>query len=159
MGALSDEPPIRVRNGSMTITLVSGAWKADGKAWTPRDGTNGGGFIVVVEIATRSGRALGQPVFGKEVEISYSDGAVIKFKRGTFSKKTRVTPKRDLRQPEDPVLEYGQPGKGYITGVEVKDGGTRWTCGFESRDALSEIDIYPLPNTLRGARARARRKK
>jgi len=159
MGALSDEPPIRVRNGSMTIALVSGKWKADGKAWTPFDGKNGGGFIVVVEIATRSGRMLGQPVFGKEVEISYSDGAVITFKRGTFSKKTKVTPKRDLLLTADPVLEYGQPGKGYITGVEVKDGSTSWRCGFENRAALSEIDIYPLPNTLRGTRARARRKK
>jgi hypothetical protein len=159
MGALSDEPPIRVRNGSMTITLVSGKWKADGKAWTPLDGKNGGGFIVVVEIATRSGRTLGQPVFGKEVEISYSDGAVIRFKRGTLSKKTKVTPKRDLQLTSDPVLEYGQPGKGYITGVEVKDGGTSWRCGFESRAALAEIDIYPLPNTLRGTRRHARRKK
>lgn len=159
MGALSDEPPIRVRNGSMTMTLVSGKWKADGKAWTPFDGKNGGGFIVVVEIAARSGRMLGQPVFGKEVEISYSDGAVITFKRGTLSKKTKVTPKRDLRQTADPVLEYGQPGKGYITAVDVKDRGTSWRCAFQSRAALSEIDIYPLPNTLRGTRARARRKK
>jgi len=97
MGALSDEPPIRVRNGSMTMTLVSSKWKADGRAWTPLDGRNGGGFIVVVELAPRSGRVLGQPVFGKEVAISYSDGAVIKFKHGTFSTKTKVTFKKERR--------------------------------------------------------------
>ena len=156
---MPDEPPIRVRNGSMTITLVSSRWESSDRAWQPQDGTNAGGFIVVVEVATSSGRRLGQPVFGTEVDISYSDGAVIRFRHGARSKKTKVTPKRDLLLTADPVLEYGQPGKGYITGVEVKDGKTSWRCGFESRAALSEIDIYPLPNTLRGTRARARRKK
>ena len=155
---MPDEPPIRVRNGSMTMTLVSSEWKASGRAWTPRDGTNAGGFIVVVEVATRSGRMLGQPVFGREVEVAYSDGAVIRFKRGRSSKKTKVTPKRVLQKTADPVLEYGQPGKGYITGVEVKDRGTSWRCAIGSRAMLSEIDIYPLPHTLRRNRARARRR-
>lgn len=159
MGALSDEPPIRVRNGSMTITLVSGEWKPEEKAWTPRAGTNAGGFIVVVEIVRRSRRELGQPVFGREVEITYSDGAVIRFKYNGNSKKTRVTPKHALRKTAADVLEYGQPGKGSITGIEVKDRGTRWSCSFGSRRDLSEIDIYPLPNTLRGTRTGVRRKK
>jgi hypothetical protein len=156
---MPDEPPIRVRNGSMTIALVSSEWKPSGQAWTPLDGTNAGGFIVVVEVAKRSGRVLGQPVFGKEVEISYSDGTVIRFKRGPQSKKTKVTPKRVLQQTADPVLEYGQPGKGYISGVEVKDRSTSWRCAFGSRAMLSEIDIYPLPHTLRRNQAHARRKK
>ena len=158
MGVSSDEPPIRVRNGSMTIALVSSAWKASRQAWTPLDGTNAGGFIVVVEVATRSGRTLGQPVFGREVEVSYSDGAVVRFKRGPISKKTKVTPKRVLRKTADEVLEYGQPGKGYIAGVEVKDRSTSWRCAFRSRAMLSEIDIYPLPHTLHRSQARARRK-
>ncbi|MFO7694083.1 MAG: hypothetical protein R6V57_13425 [Vicinamibacterales bacterium] len=138
----------------MTITLVSSAWEASGRAWTPLDGTNAGGLIVVVEVATRSGRVLGQPVFGKEVEISYSDGAVIKFKSGTKPGKTNVTPKRVLQKTADPVLEYGQPAKGYITGVEVKDRSTSWKCAFGSRAMLSEIDIYPLPHALRRHQAR-----
>jgi hypothetical protein len=146
---MPDEPPIRVRNGSMTLTLVSSEWKASEKGWTPLDGTNAGGFIVVVEVATRSGRVLGQPVFGTEVGISYSDGAVIRFKHGARPKKTKVTPKRALKKKKDDVLEYGQAGKGYITGVEVKDRNTSWRCAFNSRDGLSEIDIYPLPNALR----------
>ena len=156
---MPDEPPIRVRNGSMTIALDSSEWKASGEAWTPLDGTNAGGFNVVIEVATRSGRATGQPVFGKEVEISYSDGAVIRFKRGPSSKKTTVTPKRVLQKTAGPVLEYGQPGKGYIDAVEVKDSSTSWRCAFESRDRLSEIDIYPLPHTPPRNPARTRRKR
>ena len=156
---MPDEPPIRVRNGSMTMTLVSSKWKAAGQAWKPIGGTNAGGFIVVVEVATRSGRVLGQPVFGREVDVSYSDGAVIRFKRGPRSKKTLVTPKRVLQNPAAAVLEYGQPGKGYIAGVEVKDRSTSWRCAFKSRASLSEIDIYPLPHKLRGNQARAGRKK
>ena len=154
---MPDEPPIRVRNGSMTMTLVSSKWKDAGQAWKPVDGTNAGGFIVVVEVATRSGRVLGQPVFGKEVDISYSDGAVIRFKHGAA--KTKVTPKRVLTKTAEDVLAYGQPGKGYITGVEVKDRNTSWRCAFSSRARLSEIDVYPLPNALRRHQARARRKK
>lgn len=156
---MPDEPPIRVRNGSMTIALVSSEWMPSGQSWTPRDGTNAGGFIVVVEVVTRPGRVMGQPVFGREVEVFYSDGAVIRFKHGPTSKKTKVTPKRALQKIADPVLEYGQPGKGYITGVEVKDRSTSWRCEFKSRTTLSEIDIYPLPHTLRRSRAHARRKK
>ena len=57
--AASDEPPIRVKNGSMKIALVSSEWVAAGQAWTPLAGTNAGGFIVVVEFATASGPALG----------------------------------------------------------------------------------------------------
>ncbi len=53
--AMPDEPPIRVRNGSMTMTLVSSEWKASGQSWILLDGTNAGGFIVVVEVATRFG--------------------------------------------------------------------------------------------------------
>jgi hypothetical protein len=67
--------------------------------------------------------------------------------------------KRALKKTADAVLEYGQPGKGYITGVEVKDRRTSWRCAFKSRAGLSEIDIYPLPHKLRGNQARARRKK
>ena len=154
---MPDEPPIRVRNGSMTITLVSSRWESSGRAWQPQDGTNAGGFIVVVEVATGSGRRLGQPVFGREVDISYSDGAVIRFKHGAT--KTKVTPKRVLTKTAEDVLAYGQPGKGYITGVEVKDRNTSWRCAFSSRAGLSEIDIYPLPNALRRNQASVRRKK
>jgi len=153
---MPDEPPIRVKNGSMTITLVSSEWKGSERAWTPLAGTNAGGFIVVVELATRSGRKLGQPVFGTEVEIAYSDGAVIRFKRGSASK-SMVTPKRLLKKRADEVLEYGQPGKGHITGVEVKDRSTGWRCAFTSRARLSEIDIYPLPNALRRSQTRGAR--
>ena len=156
---MPDEPPIRVRNGSMTIALGSSEWKASGQAWTPLVGTNAGGFNVIVEVATGSGIAIGQPVFGREVEISYSDGTVIRFKRGPSSKKTKVTPKRVLRKTADPVLEYGQPGEGYINGVVVKENNTSWRCAFESRDMLSEIDIDPLPHTARTNQARARRKR
>jgi hypothetical protein len=146
---MPDEPPIRVKNGSMTLTLVSSEWKGSERAWTPLAGTNAGGFIVVVEVRSRSRYALGQPVFGKEVEISYSDGAVIKFKIGGRPGKTKVTPKRLLKKISDQVLEYGQPGKGYITGVEVKVPGTSWRCTFRGRTGLSEIDIYPLPGKRR----------
>lgn len=156
---MPDEPPIRVKNGSMTLTLVSSDWKPSGTAWTPRAGTNAGGFIVVVEIVRGSRRELGQPVFGRAVEITYSDGAVIRLKYSGNAKKTKVTPKHDLRKTAAEVLEYGQPGKGYITGLEVMDRGTSWRCSFGSRRDLSEIDIYPLPNTLRGTRRRARLKK
>jgi hypothetical protein len=88
---------------------------------------------------------------------------VIKLKRSGASEKTKVTPKHVLRKIAVPVLEYGQPDKGYIAGVEVKDRNTSWECTFSGRAGLSEIDIYPLPHKLAHAQsrnqARTRRKK
>ena len=156
---MPDEPPIRVRNGSMTIALVSSEWKPSGQSWTPADGTNAGGFIVVVEVVTRSGRVMGQPVFGKEVEIFYSDGAVIRFKRGPLRRRPRSRRSASSRRSRTRYWSMGNRATGYITGVEVKDRSTSWRCAFKSRAALSEIDIYPLPHTLRRNQARARRKK
>jgi hypothetical protein len=142
----------------MKITLVSSQWAAAGQAWGPLEGTNAGGFIVVVEFATSSGCRLGQPVFGTEVDVSYSDHKVVKFKFDPSAKKTKVTPNGILQRTADPVLEHGLAGKGYITGVKVKDRDTSWTCAFGSRAALSEIDIYPLPHARRKTRSQTRRK-
>jgi len=131
----------------MTVTLDTGEWNDDGDAWSPSTGENPGGFIVTVESATGSGCGPGQPAEGKAVDVLYSDGTVVTFKAAGLNKKTKVRPKTDLRKVSPPVLEYGRAGdKGYITGIEVTGGGTPWKCQFANRDALSVINITPMPN-------------
>jgi hypothetical protein len=150
MGALSNEPPIRVRNGSMKITLDSGAWKDDGDAWSPSTGNNGGGFTVTVDCAPGFSCEKGQTASGKEVWVLYSDKTEVTFKSAGSSGKTKVQPKNRLAKADPQELRYGQAGdKGYIIGVGVKDGANTWSCTFSSRDALSVINIIPMPNERR----------
>lgn len=147
MSALSNEPPIRVRNGSMKITLDTGDWNDDGDAWSPSTGNNGGGFTVTVDCAPGFSCENGQTAIGKEVSVLYSDKTEVTFTVAGSSGKTKVRPKNKLARATSRELQYGQPGdKGYITGVVVKDGGNRWSCTFSSREALSVINIMPMPD-------------
>ena len=146
----SNEPPIRVRNGSMKITLDAGDWKEDGDAWSPSTGNNGGGFTVTVDCAPGFSCENGQTASGTEVWVLYDDKAEVTFKCAGSSGKTKVRPKNTLAKAAFGELQHGQPGdKGYITGVGVKDGAKKWSCTFRSREALSVINIIPMPNAHR----------
>jgi hypothetical protein len=150
MGALSDEPPIRVRNGSMTITLDSGDWKDDGDAWSPSTGNNGGGFTVTVDCAPGCNCENGQTASGKEVWVLYSDKTEVTFRSTGSSGKTKVQPKNKLAKAKARELQYGQAGdKGYIIAVGVRDGANKWSCTFSSHEALSAINIIPMSNERR----------
>jgi hypothetical protein len=144
---LGDEPPIRVRNGSMKLELDRGEWKDNGDGWSPSAGKNSGGFTVKVESSPGYSCGPGQPVRGSEVLFSYSDSTEVKVSSPGSSGRTKVQPKDTLRKASLTLLEYGQAGdQGYITAVEVKDGGTRWRCEFKDGNALRVISVCPMPN-------------
>ena len=112
---MPDEPPIRVKK--RLHDNDAGQQHVEGlrpSAWTPLDGhATPAGFIVVVEVATSSGRVIGTAGLRQGGRISYSDGAVIRFKsRTVFEEDQGHAEERPRRRPTDPMLEYGQPGTG-----------------------------------------------
>jgi hypothetical protein len=116
-----DEPPIRVRHGSMRIQLLQAKltrkfvqvgnpkkWTIDGNADRGKDE-----YLVVIlpddptKIVVK---------FASDVVILYSDGKWVHFK--STGRKTRVTSEKDLSLQTDQELKYNGSG-GYIAKVEV----------------------------------------
>lgn len=143
---MSDEPPIRVRNGSMRIELINGEWMGSDNAWTPKNGKSKPGFVVVVERATLVGTTVERPVYGTRVDVTYSDGKVVKFRHHRGSGKTKVTPKGILTRAKPWLLVYGTAGTGCIASVQVKNAGALRRFGFQQARSLVSVLIYPMPS-------------
>jgi hypothetical protein len=145
MSLLGDEPPIRVRNGSMEVVLAQGEWKDDGDAWTPSEGKSRSAFTVTVVSANGHACQAGQTGSGKEVWVLYSDKSEFTFKfAGFFNPKTKVRPKDKLAKITPQLLRYGQPDDGgFVIGVGTRSGANTWSCTFASPEQLSEITIDP----------------
>jgi hypothetical protein len=145
-----EEPPIRVRNGSMDVGLTDPAfaWLADGDAWTPSKGSHSGTFEV--KVASAGGHTCGQQgpkSSGKNVSVFYSNGTEVTFR--ISNNKTKVRPKDTLAKVSDQLLRLGREGdSGFITKVAVKDGQTNWECGFGKRADLDAITICPSSHPL-----------
>ena len=116
-----DEPPIRVRHGSMRIQLLHKQqtrkfekegnpkkWKVNGPADRAKEA-----YLVVV-LPDDPTKIVVAPA--NDVVILYSDGKWVHFK--ATGKKTRVTAEEDLQQVTDQELKYNGFG-GYIARVEV----------------------------------------
>lgn len=116
-----DEPPIRVRHGSMRIQLLHRQmtrrfvqmggprkWTIDGSADRGRDE-----FIVVVLPDDPNKIVVREAV---NVVIVYSDDKYVHFK--STGRKTRVTGERDLQRNTDQEIKYNGFG-GYIARVEL----------------------------------------
>jgi hypothetical protein len=116
-----DEPPIRVRHGSMRIQLLQRKqtrkfvpdgnpkkWKVDGKADRAKEA-----YLVVV-LSDDPTQIVVVP--GNNVVIVYSDGKWVHFK--ATGHKTRITAERDLQLHTDQELKYNGSG-GHIAKVEV----------------------------------------
>jgi hypothetical protein len=142
-----DEPPIRVRNGSMDVELVGGTWVDNGDAWSPSNGAAGGRYFVKVLGGTGfscdSNVTIGS---GNVVSVSYSDGVTIRFTPA--SGRTGVRPKSDLSRANPATLRHGSAGAGHISEVRVVGPGTPLRCSFPTTGALSEIRICPAQNAF-----------
>ena len=148
MSLLGDEPPIRVRNGSMDIELVQGQWDDSGDGWSPSGGWNWGTFEVKVTSANGHPCGDGQTGSGKEVWVRYSDRTEISFtSTGSMMGKTRVKPKNKLEKVSPQLLRHGGAADGgFIVAVGAKGGGKPWSCEFKERSDLDVISICPRSN-------------
>lgn len=140
-----DEPPIRVRNGSMDVDLVGGTWADNGDAWSPSNGTTAGRYFVKVTggpgFSCASNITIGS---GNVVSVSYSDGVTIRFTPS--SGRTGVRPKSALSLATSATLRHGASGEGHISEVSVVGPGTSLRCSFPTAGALSEIRVCSAQN-------------
>lgn len=153
-----DEPPIRVKNGSMHLDLDSGGWKQDatctdgggGKCWTPDAGESEGVFGVVIKPMPADCQLPAGAVVDR-VTVGYSDGTKVSLKvgakKGGRAKewRTKVRPHGKLtREANGQRLSYGAPGDGGVVEWIELDGedetGTpdRWRCTFTAAVPLVE---------------------
>ena len=148
----ADEPTIRVRNGSMDVTLEGGTWVDNGgDGWSPSTGVSAGTFFVkVVPGANKTCESPGTTADGKAITISYSDktDVTIQLVGPPTALRTKVRPK-DKLVANGARLRYSQAGDaGFISRIQVRGQGPQWSCSFGSRAELSEIRICSAPNTV-----------
>jgi hypothetical protein len=143
----SEEPPIRVKGGSLDIEICSGgteSWDDGGNHWKLKSsGTNGSGYnftILVGNYCTSSGTP---PSTVKELTIGLATKSVTIKPRGWISPKTKITPKGDfIKVPNNPKI-VTNPKSGAVT-ITVKPGyGTadEWSCTFPE-DTFQELSLY-----------------
>jgi hypothetical protein len=142
---LGDEPPIRVRNGSMDIELDKGKWVGNVSGWSPSEGKPSGTHAVEVKTAgAHTCPALEPGATWQVVTIAYTDGAKILL-TPSGSSRTVVTPKSDLVNPsaEPRLLRHGSKGEGYISEIDLRGGGRPWACTFTAANQLAVINVCP----------------
>ena len=145
MSLLGDEPPIRVRNGSMEIELGSGKWVGNGNGWSPSAGKPSGTYAVQVSTASAGTCPAQDPqATWQVVSITYSDKVRILL-TPSGSSRTVVTPKSELENPVNAprLLRHGMQGVGYISQIDLRGGGNPWSCTFTAANQLAVINVCP----------------
>ena len=122
-----DEPPIRIKGGSMRFDLVTQIinWKKDGSAkkWKLSDGTRGREEYNVIILVKPGSSCSSQTVSGKKVRVQHSDGSWVQIK-GTGNH-TKLESSADLTPADnDRALLYS--ANGHIDKVEVDS----FSCSF-----------------------------
>ena len=150
LSILSDEPPIRVRNGSIEIHAgVSNgtpwAWKEEGNGYDHEPGdwlSFTWKFWVTVDAGTGSNPCNRDPKIGEgdRVDVTFlSDDSerTITFNRiGPFwNVRTKVQPKTLLTLASPTTLK--SIGAGYVKKVEIGN----LSCTFGTKDSLEAINI------------------
>lgn len=150
---LSEEPPIRVKNGSMEIILLRGQWvpnkSSNPTAWVPMDDDQTKG-LYDVKVAQGPGVTCESGWNGmsgdvNKIVVTYNDKFKVTFMpdNAAGKSKTHVTPHNGL------VLAVGlgqvlrHDVIGFIETVTVHEkGGGQLKCGF---DATAQADIAICP--------------
>lgn len=142
--ASDDEPPIRVKNGSLELELCDGShWASQADRWEPPKGRNNGGFWVTFAAASGH-RCATLMATGKQVQIYYSTSPNTPQVLMLPHYRTRVQPKPNVspKTGQGEILTSGQPGDtAYISKVEVLGGAQPETCSFNSDAELTYVDI------------------
>lgn len=149
-----DEPPIRVRNGSLEIEL---AWQTKEfeedpstagtrKVWQIKQaGRERNRFTVVIVSSDQSCNGLVRTA--AKVDVDYSDGQRIDFQAvgGSGNSRTKVTAHGDpLNKVSNQGLRHGAPHvpgqpEQFISEIRITGGSQSQTCTFSSRDANLQI--------------------
>ena len=146
----SDEAPIRVRNGSLDIFVLSPSqkWESDNAEWKIKDASRFKDEFEVT-VAARSGAECSPShvASGAAVVVTYSDGAKITFH--SAGRRTRIrTDRGTINRVADDWLRYGAQGSGHITQVAVGSvGSPNPLCTFTQANQLDHLVILNVPQT------------
>jgi hypothetical protein len=153
IGMLSEEPPIRVKNGSQDLEITGDTWQRDGddKNWKPTKYDRSKDDLDVVVSYDQGAKCnKGGMAYGRVVDIEYKDknGALVNNVNVTApGKKLKVKSKNDLKHNGAyTVISYGEPKEGWISRVLVDN---VELCTFDSANALNVILILDYPPTPR----------
>jgi hypothetical protein len=147
----SDEAPIRVRNGSLDLVLVSAT-----QAWTPAG--NSGNWNINrgrrhkdefdVTVISRSGASCGGPsATGAEVIFTYSNDKKIRVQ--SVSRHTWVKPDAGVTLTRDNALpqKLSYVSGGFLKTIEIGNGsgGSTPMCTFTAPNQLAYIILLDTP--------------
>jgi hypothetical protein len=146
-GGDSDEAPIRVKNGSLDVHIVSNAqeWADDNGDWHI-DGASRHKEEFEVTIAVREGAscAPSKVATGQNVEITFNDGRVIRLQ--SAGHKTKIKHNNVVGKIGPQQLRYGTAGAGFIRQVAVGSGGNPSVlCTFTAAQQLDHLIILNVP--------------
>jgi hypothetical protein len=140
----SEEPPIRVKNGSMELQILSTSikWKQDGSLtkWKVDGGSRTSAtYTIDVKSQGQASCTNGGNGSGTVIKVTYSDNASVAIQSN--ANHTRVTASANLVNPNNQLLLHTDLGssKGYIQTIEV-DGHP--FCRFYSYTDLVVADLY-----------------
>ena len=146
-GSSSDEAPIRVKNGSLEIEIMSGSqeWADQAGDWHI-DGAEKFREEYEVTVAPRPDAtcAPSKVASGANVQLTYSDGRVITLR--SQGKKTKIQHSNVIQKVAPNRLRYAATGSGFIREVAVRGGGAPSViCTFTRPDQLDHIIILNVP--------------
>lgn len=127
--ASGDEPPIRVKGGSMEFQLLSTTmyWKSLGsRQWKISNGTRANAYYQASIVVQSSTKCPSQEKKGETVTVTHSDGAWVELK--ATGNHTRLRSSVDLELSDgDRLLTYC--AKGHISKIEIEDLDCRLNSG------------------------------
>jgi hypothetical protein len=138
-----DEPPIRVKNGSLELQLLAThkSWAQDGSndKWKISAGTRKKEPLDVIVAYTAGATCSSQTASGKIVRITYSDLTYIDLEAKNKTTKVTIGPSsKQLTRVSEQLLTYGTAGAGYINGIVVD---SVPLCAFTEAKQLTHVVI------------------
>jgi hypothetical protein len=147
--AAGDEPPIRVKKGSMYLELLTDAdekWEPETPTspnWKISKGTRSKDDLRVVVVTTGSHTGCqNQPATARSAELTYTEGTnIYKVRLQSTQKHLLILPLGGKRftQEDDRNLKY-EVQAGYISKIVVGQGSGEWKCNFAA-DQLEGIFV------------------
>lgn len=144
--SLSEEPPIRVKKGSMDIELLGAAeWvpdTADPASWIPSPGGNRNMYHVKL-FTYGSPCETPPPATAVWAKVTYGDGQHVRI--SAAGNQTKLKPKDPLVKLARTLLSHPGLGGRYVTKVELTGGSAPWQCSF-AQDTFQQLCLCNTAN-------------
>lgn len=135
---LADEPPIRVKKGTIEVEAFAGGadWDDEGAGkWALRSGGTNPSMRYYVVLKAASGATCSAPAQARTAVITYSDGETVRVLPAATKKTNVIFTPRNATHPRRELLEYralNDDGSKFVERLELVDTGGPTTCTFTS---------------------------